>query len=172
MKLDPYKHKERYEKWKEKIKKDKYIPGISKVNSELIVQYILDMEIGINIAPGSAKGGRSHIRLNRIKQGMVFLSKMFETHYGTNLTDITDEQLIGFFARIRKGDIRKKDGGIYKSAVDFINVFKAFWHWWMKINKKKGLKIPDITEILFYPQKNSDKHRNQSQLPYLKEILI
>ncbi len=103
---------------------------------------------------------------------MVFLSKMFETHYGTNLTDITDEQLIGFFARIRKGDIRKKDGGIYKSAVDFINVFKAFWHWWMKINKKKGLKIPDITEILFYPQKNSDKHRNQSQLPYLKEILI
>ena len=47
-KIDPYKHKETYEAWKEKVKQG--IPGISKENSDTILQYLLDMEMGINVA--------------------------------------------------------------------------------------------------------------------------
>ncbi|MEN6384056.1 MAG: hypothetical protein ABFD79_02550, partial [Phycisphaerales bacterium] len=30
--------------------------------------------------------------------------------------------------------------------VDFVKPFKAFWHWHMKINKKKGIEVADITQ--------------------------
>jgi len=42
MKIDPYKHKERFFKWKEKVKKN--IPDINKNDSDLIKKYISDME--------------------------------------------------------------------------------------------------------------------------------
>ncbi len=42
MKIDPYKHKERYLAWKEKVKEG--IPNISKTNSLLIIKYVTDME--------------------------------------------------------------------------------------------------------------------------------
>lgn len=45
MKIDPYKHKERYENWKEKTKLG--IPNISKIDSSLILQYLNDMENGL-----------------------------------------------------------------------------------------------------------------------------
>ncbi|MBU4086792.1 MAG: hypothetical protein KKB21_04425 [Nanoarchaeota archaeon] len=45
MKIDPYNHKERYEKWKEKTQSG--IPEISEFNSSLIKAYLSDMERGI-----------------------------------------------------------------------------------------------------------------------------
>ena len=47
MKLDPYKHKERYLKWKELTQER--IPSVSKENSDLIKQYLGDMEKGMEI---------------------------------------------------------------------------------------------------------------------------
>jgi len=38
MKVDLYKHKERYENWKEEALKNE-LPGVSKVNSEIILNY-------------------------------------------------------------------------------------------------------------------------------------
>jgi hypothetical protein len=84
MKLDPYNHKERYQKWKEEIEKVGYIKGISKTNSDLIWNYITDMEIGINVSAKTVKGARSPIRLNNLKQRMIFLAKKFEEHYGVD----------------------------------------------------------------------------------------
>ena len=46
MKIDPYKHKEKYLDWKEKVKDG--IDGISKQNSDIILRYISDMENGLN----------------------------------------------------------------------------------------------------------------------------
>ncbi len=71
MKFDPYKHKERYENWRKKI--GSQIPEISKDNSKLILDYLNDMELGVNIAKGTRKGSRSYIRLNTLRQRMVFL---------------------------------------------------------------------------------------------------
>ena len=54
MKIDPYKNKETWLAWKEKVKNG--IPGISKENSNLIINYLRDMETGINISTDSKKG--------------------------------------------------------------------------------------------------------------------
>ena len=48
MKIDPYKHKEKFLSWKEKVKNG--IPGISKQNSDTILHYISDMENGLNVS--------------------------------------------------------------------------------------------------------------------------
>ncbi len=84
MKIDPYKHKERYIKWKNSVKGK--IKGISNKNSKLILNYLLDMEHGLNVASGNKKGARSYISLNTIKTRMIFLAKKFKEIY--NLDDI------------------------------------------------------------------------------------
>jgi len=149
MKLDPYKHKEKYRKWKDEVEKAGCIEGISKANSDLTLRYIYDMEIGINVSAKSVKGPRSYIRLNNLKQRMIFLSKRFEEYYGIDdITKLTETQVVTYFAKVRSGEIKKMDGGVYKSTIDFVQVFKSFWHWHMKASKKRGVGILDITEEL------------------------
>ena len=132
MKIDPYQNKEKYLAWKDKNKTR--IPGISKENSDLTLQYVGDMEDGINIAQGSVKGSRSYSRLLSLKNRMIFFSRKFKEFYKLEeITEIKEEQLISFFSNIKKGIIKREDGQNFKSAETYAKVFKAFWHWWMKI---------------------------------------
>jgi len=66
-KIDPYKNKEKYLRWKQNIQGK--IPQISKENSDIILQYLKDMELGINISMSNKKGSRSHTRLNTFIMG-------------------------------------------------------------------------------------------------------
>jgi len=166
MKIDPYKHKEKYQAWKKKISEIGYIEGISKINSDLILKYVSDMELGINISNVSVKGARSYIRLNNLKQRMIFLSKRFEEVYKIkNITDLTEAQIITFFAKMRNGEVKRIDGGQYKSVADFVKILKAFWHWHMKVSKKAGKRIEDITEDL-------DCSKDKPQWVYLNESQV
>ncbi|MCK5149416.1 hypothetical protein KAJ87_00630 [Candidatus Pacearchaeota archaeon] len=70
MKIDPYKHKEKYLKWKDSL--NGKISGISEKNSKIFLEYMFDMEQGLNVASGSRKGARSYIRLNNLKQRILF----------------------------------------------------------------------------------------------------
>jgi hypothetical protein len=143
-KFDPYKHKERYLAWKEK--NPSRISEISKENSDIILHFLRDMEAGLNICINSKKGSRSYIRLNVLKQRMISLSKIFENRYCLNkITDITEDQIFEFFLGMRNGTIKRLDGKDYLSPKYFVKDFKAFWHWWMKINRKQGIEIKDIT---------------------------
>lgn len=146
MKIDPYNHKEKFLNWKQKTEDG--IPGIGKTNSDIILKYISDMENGLNVSSKSIKGPRSYIRLNNLRQRMIFLAKNIEQYCGVNLPDISEEQIMKFFNAMRNGTIKRIDGKCYQSVVDFVKPFKAFWHWHMKINKKKGVEITDITEDL------------------------
>jgi len=142
MKKDPYKHKERYLSWKKRV--GNKIPKVSTQNSSIILQYLGDMEKGINVSV--TKGARSYIRLNNLRQKIIFLSKTFEDRFNLiKITDIAEEQIFNFFNDMRTGEFKRKDGGEYKSPSDFVKMFKSFWHWWMKINRKQGNKIADIT---------------------------
>jgi integrase len=144
MKIDPWKHKERYLKWKEKVK-DK-IPDISKENSEIVLRYLNDMEKGLNVATGSLRGPRTFSRLFTIKEKMIFFARRFDEVYGvTDLTKVSEDQIITFFADMRNGTIKRVDGKQYTSLETQGKVFKAFWHWHQKVNRKLGIKIPDIT---------------------------
>ncbi|MHA1703898.1 MAG: hypothetical protein ACTSWK_16705 [Promethearchaeota archaeon] len=145
MKIDPYKHKEKYLKWK-KESEEKGINDLSKYNSSIILQYLRDMENGFNVASSSKKGARSHIRLNTLRQKLRSLALKFQNIYNLNkITKISEERLCGLFSAMRKGEIRKQNGTIYQSTGDFVKIFKAFWHWWMKINRKQDKEIKDIT---------------------------
>jgi len=145
MKIDPYKHEEKYKRWMEKVKVEG-IPDISKENSKIILQYILDMEHGLNVSLKSVKGGRSYIRLNTIKEKTIFFSKKFKEIYNLdNITQINEDQLVLFFSKMQKGDIARQDGKRYLSTNYFVKVFKAFWHWYQTINRKKGIILLDIT---------------------------
>lgn len=144
MKIDPYHHKERYLTWKEKVITG--IPKISSYNSDIILQYLGDMEKGINISSKNLKGSRSYIRLNTLREKLSFFSIKFKEIFQIDkIIDIKEEQLVGFFSDMKNGTMTKKDGKTYQSVDTYAKVFKAFWHWFIKINKKNGVEIPDIT---------------------------
>ena len=154
-KYDPYKNKEKYLAWKSK--NQSAISGISKENSDITLQFLNDMESGLNIGLGSKKGARSFIRLNVLRQRLTALSKVFEQRYGlTKITDITEEQLFSFFSDMRNGTLKKSDGKAYISPRNFVKDIKTFWHWWMRINKKQGIELKDITLDL---DASGDKHK-------------
>jgi len=144
MKIDPWKHKERYLKWREETRNE--IPNISKENSDIILKYLGDMEKGLNIARGSVRGPRSFQRLFTLKEKMIFFAKRFKENFGLDkITDIDEERLLTFFSGMRNGDVKKCGGGNYKSVETQGKAFKAFWHWYQKLNKKNGVEISDIT---------------------------
>src|SRR3989338_7259492 len=147
MSIDPYKSKEKYLRWKAKTING--IPDMSKQNSDIIKQYLADMEIGRNIAISNKKGARGFMRLNSLRFRMMFLAKKFEEKYSVlDITSITEDQLLNFFSQMRNGELRKSNGETYKSAQDFCNAFKAFWHWHQKVSHKNGKQIEDITIYL------------------------
>jgi integrase len=162
MKVDPYKHKERYLKWKENVS-NYGISEVSKDNSEIIIKYLTDMEFGLNISTSNKKGSRSYIRLNTLRQRLVFMTKQFEERYNIqDITKISEFQLHDYFSGMRNGIIKRQDGSLYKSVADYVKVFKAFWHWWQKINRKRKIDIEDITIDL-------DTSRNKPRWVYLDE---
>lgn len=163
MKKDPYKHKERYEKWKANLEKP---DDMSRENFRLITKYVFDMEKGINISNGSAKGGRSYPRLNALIQRMMFLARKFKEIYDLDsITEITEEKVVTFFNDMKHGNIKTYKGNAYKSTCTYVSVFKAFWHWWMKVNKKEGIIIQDITNDL-------DKRGEKPSWVYMDEKQI
>ncbi len=148
MKIDPYNHEKRYKEWKAQVLKQG-IQDISKQNSDIILQYVSDMEYGLNVSLKSVKGGRSYIRLNTIKEKMIFFAKRFKKIYGLDcVKDITENQVVLFFSKMRKGEITRNDGKTYQSTSYFVKVFKAFWHWYQIVNRKKGIDLLDITTDL------------------------
>ncbi len=160
MKIDPYKHKEQFLRWQEQVKEG--IGGISRANSNVILQYISDMASGLNISSHSVKGPRGYARLNNLKDRLVFLAKQFESRFDASLLEITEEQLFEFFNAMRSGTITKSNGQRYQSAVDYVKAFKAFWHWYMKVNRRKGIEVRDLTEDL-------DTSRTKPRWVYLTE---
>ncbi|OGJ15931.1 hypothetical protein A3K74_02435 [Candidatus Pacearchaeota archaeon RBG_13_33_26] len=138
---DIYKHKQRYEHWKEK----KEIKGITKSNADLIIKFINDMSLGLNISKGSKKGARSPIRLNTLRGRVVFLIKELEKRKVKDIRKVTKEQLHKLFEDMRSGVLSNRLNQPYKSTGDYIKVFKTFWHWYQKTSKAK---IEDICEEL------------------------
>ncbi|MEK6858352.1 MAG: hypothetical protein AABX53_00375 [Nanoarchaeota archaeon] len=155
MKIDPYNNKERYLAWQQSTTKG--IPNISSQNSEIILHYLEDMERGLNVAIGSPKGGRSYHRLNSLKERMIFFARQFAERHGTiKLTEITEDQMLNFFFDMRKGIVKKQDGGTYKSVDTYARIFRAFWHWHQKTSKKQGIEISDITTDLDTSEEKPD----------------
>lgn len=154
-KRDPYNNKENYLAWKERAQGG--IEGISDADRALLLKYVEDMEIGINVGNATRKGARSFIHLNSLKDRLISLMKKVRAVYGIeSITDINEEQLHLLFAKMRDGTLTKPNGQPYLAVWDFVKIFKAFWHWYQRVEKKKGKDIPDITSDLDTTQEKPD----------------
>ncbi len=143
-KIDPHKTKERYMKWKSNVLTNG-IQGLNEDNSKIILKYIQDMEQGINVASTNKRGARSSARLNSVSTRLVTVAKGLWERSKINLLEAEESHLFAFFADMRNGTIRKNNGSLYKSIADYVKDVKAFWHWHMKVNRKNGIEIKDIT---------------------------
>ncbi len=148
MKRDPYKHKERFEKWITSIDKCKNIDGMSDINSKLFLSFIQDLRVGLNVSKSSKKGERSFIRLNTIRGKLAFIIKMIEVRGIKDIRNVTAKDLHNLFSDMRSGIMQTRSGTPYKSTGDYVKDFKTFWHWYQKIMKNEDKVIPDITEDL------------------------
>lgn len=149
MKIDLYGHEERYLRWKGIASKKGFIEeDLTGPNSKVLINYIFDMEIGANVSNRNKKGARSYPRLNNIRQRLSQILRMLQERGVEDITKVNEKAITSFFSDMRKGIIKTNKGGIYKSASDYTKIFKAFWHWWVKVNRKAGKIIPDITEDL------------------------
>ncbi len=144
MKIDPYKNKERYLNWKAKAIK---IEGISNYNSDLLIEYLKDMEEGYNVA---RKGAVSYIRLNNLKTRIAWIMRKMEEEYKIKkITDIEERKAVSFFNDLmRNGKIKSRKGRAYDSVKDYVSVFKAFWHWYMRRENAKNHVVKDITSYI------------------------
>ena len=80
---------------------------------------------------------------------MVFITKKLEELYNIkDLTQLEERTLHHFFTGMKNGEIKRLDGNTYQDPANFVKVIKAFWHWWQKVNRKKGIEIYDITQDL------------------------
>jgi len=64
VKIDPYNIKEKYAKWKT-LALINDIPGVTTSNSQIIMQYLKDMEQGLNVATSNKKA--EEVRLESIE---------------------------------------------------------------------------------------------------------
>lgn len=147
MKIDPYRSQETHENWLARLDLDA-TKGLSKKNAVLLVDFIKDFSIGLNISKLSKKGARSPIRLNHLRQKVMFTILKLQERGVKDLTKAKEEDLHQLFADMRSGALPNKYGKPYLSTGDYIKDFKTFWHWYQKTEKKKGNEVKDITEDL------------------------
>src|SRR3989344_8386412 len=160
MKLDPYNHKEIYLRWKAALNEKPL--ALSEGNGKLLMNYLEDMEIGINVGAGSKKGVRSFVRLKTLRDKVSFVMRKLEERDILTITNVKEEQMHHLFHDMRSGKIKKKDGSMYTAVADYVKIFNAFWHWFQKIKKKEGVEIPDLTKDL-------DTTREKAHWVYLTE---
>ena len=166
-KADLYNHESKYNNWKDQAKVKGYVePDLTSKNSQLLLNFIFDMEQGINVSMSNKKGSRSFSRLNTLRTRVSQMFRMFQERGIQDISKITEKDISELFNEMRTGKMKNKHGQNYKSVADYVKTFKSFYHHFQKVSKKKGKIIIDIT---------SDVDSSYSEKPkwvYLDELQI
>jgi hypothetical protein len=145
-KFDPNRYEQRFVNWRIK---GSPMPGISQENRQLILEYVADMEIGMNVNPASRKGARAYSSLQGTRTKMLALALWLERELKINsLTELESKELelMKFFNRMRAGEFKRKDESEpIKATGMYVKNFKAFWHWYQRVQRKKSIDVKDIT---------------------------
>jgi len=124
------------------------IKGLNREFSNITLQFIKDMVLGVNISKASKRGARSKKRLNTLRQKVSFVFSQLQKRGIPNIKKITKESLHQLFDDMRTGVLSNRSGKPYLSAGDYVKDFKVFWHWYQKVSKEKKDLIIDLTEDL------------------------
>jgi len=151
-KADPFNNKPRWEQWKKNLKvSTRYGNNLSKINHDLIIEYLLDMEAGYNVA---RRGKLSYIRLNTIRQRITWILENIDI---PDIRTATRRQVLSFFNKIENGELTRRNGKKFRSVADYIKVFKAFWHWFQRRELEHDRTIKDITMDLDKSERNENE---------------
>lgn len=123
--------------------------AIEGVNRDVILALLADMELGVNVSPGTKRGPRGAKHLLSCRQRLCKLALLVEKACRKNLIEVTEFEIAKLFNDMRSGVIRKSNGQPYKSTGDYVKMFKILWRWHMRVQKKiHQREIPDITADL------------------------
>ncbi|MBU0894671.1 MAG: site-specific integrase [Nanoarchaeota archaeon] len=137
--IDPLKKRQLYETWKKKTKNG--IPGITQANSDLILKFVGEMELGINVSKLSKPGKRSPTRLHSLGYHLRRVAELVEQYHNKKcFADLQREDIHKLFDDMKEGRILSKKGTPYLSPDDYIRDFICFWNWFMKIEALKREK--------------------------------
>ncbi len=140
--FDPYKSMQRWER-----KKSEILETFPSSDKNLVLQYVLDMEGGLNTK--GRKGSRGYLHLNTCVSRLTKVAELIKTEFSKDrLTDLTQQEAHTLFNKMRKGLIRKADGSVYQSTHDYVKVLKAFWNWYQRVQRKEGITVQDVVEDL------------------------
>lgn len=130
LKRDPYNSSERWQIWK--AQNGDGIKEISRENSELILSFLSDMELGKNLSALAKKGERSPCRLLDLKSRLLFFVQQFKDRL---LITITQDEIHRLFLNMRQGLILRTDGQKYIGVSNYVRDFKVFWKWLHRTRK-------------------------------------
>lgn len=136
--IDPYRSKEKFN-----TNSLNQLSSFPEKEAKIIKQYVEDMRRGRNVNGHKGKRGYAHLRslISRLRK----IDQISQNHFGKNLLDLEVNEIHDLFDGMREGKIKKADGKLYKSTNDYIKIFKAFWNWHLRVNRKEGKEIKDIT---------------------------
>ncbi len=138
MKRDAYKFVERWESWKKK-NFSKTPKGIKKEDWKIFIEFLKDMELGIN-TPVGMNGKRGAGTLLNLSSHNIFFLKNFKKP----LIKVTRKDLHNLEDKVGKGFIKKRNGEPFSQFGNYIKDFKVLWHWLQRTKKVKE----DITNNL------------------------
>lgn len=137
IKKDIYNNREHWQKWKEA--NSKRIENLSPSNSKLLLEFLNDMENGINTPP-RAKGKREPTTLLNLKDHVSFFMK----HIDKPFLKLTKEEIHEFENKVSEGKIKKRNGKKFSAFGNYIKDLKSFWGWVVRTERAKE----DITRDL------------------------
>src|SRR3989344_8674489 len=130
MKRDAYKFAERWETWKQNNFKS--IKGIKREDHKLLIEFLKDMELGLN-TPVGMNGKRGAGTLLNLSSHNLFFLRNFKKP----LLKITKKDLHELEDNVTRGVIKKRNGETFAQFGNYIKDFKVLWHWLQRTKKVK-----------------------------------
>jgi len=128
MKKDVYGKVRSFERWEERIKDGYVEDGLTRANSQHLLNYIQYLK----------QRGRTKRTLyenkNKIKRIMI----LFQERGFDDITKLEEKDVLSFFCEWNESG----------HSDDYKKRFKAFWNYWMKVNRREGKAVKDIIQDL------------------------
>ena len=144
MKRDGYGFVKKWESWKQS-NFNKIPKNVRKEDYKLLIEYLKDMELGLN-TPAAKKGKRGAGTLLNLSSHVLFFLREFKKP----LTKLTQKDIAQLERDVDSGKILKKNGGKFKAFGNYIKDLKAFWNWGLRTGKFKE-------NILIYSSSKTNK---------------
>lgn len=134
MKRDAYKFEDRWKTWK----RNNYegIEGINKTSHKLLIDFLKDMELGLNTPLGRNGKRTGGTLLNLAQHNLLFLQ-----HFKKPITKIIKLDVHELENKFSTGKIKRKRGGNFTQFGNYLKDFKVWVHW---LQRTKHIK-EDIT---------------------------